>query len=557
MDILTIMSANNPDVVIVGSGAGGSLAAYGLAMAGVKVTMIEMGPWFDPLKDYFLNDPDWELKNPFLKHIPDTYTSPMRPLDDNYSHLSTTVLRRGLTRREFDYHRSCGVGGTTLRYQGEAHRFPPHAFRMKSLHGMADDWPVTYDELEPFYAETEALLGVSGPEHPVFPRKVPLPNPPHRLGCASQRVQEGCRKLGISLVPNTLAIPSRPYLDRPACIYCKLCSSGCMIGDKGSTDVAILPMALKTGRLVIQPSTVVLKILLNKKGKTEGLLCADTTTKKQFTIKAKVIVLAAGAIETPRLLLNSAAGSFANGLCNDQGLVGANLMENLEVGVPFLFKEKVKSYQGLSIDSKIWDFVVPRPEKGHERAFALASCGAPDGLVSPVSFAMKLAQGFGKKHRQFVEKYYGAHAMVFGLAEQLPRLSNRLTLDREEMDDFGLPKAHVDVSLDDGDHKALENMLTLCKEIVKASGAEKITGHYTTYDFSSSTHACGTTRMGKDKKTSVVNAYGRTHAIKNLFIADASVLVTQGCGASPSLTIQALGLRTGRHIAAELKKGNI
>lgn len=556
-DILTIMSAYDADVIVVGSGAGGSLTAYGLAMAGVKVILLEMGPRFDPAKDYFLNDADWEMKNPFLKHIPDTFTAPMKQLDDKYFHLSSSILQRGLNRREFDYHRACGVGGTTLRYQGEAHRFPPHAFRMKTVYGMAEDWPISYADIDPYYLKVETLLGVAGNPHPLFPRTAPFPNPAHPLSCASSRVAEACRKLGMTLSENTLAILSRPSGKRPACIYCKLCSLGCMIGDKGSADIAVLPAAEKTGKLKIRSNSVAIGILTNKKGRAEGLVVSDRLTGKKTRLRSRVVVLAGGAIETPRLLLNSANKFFPQGLCNRNAMVGTHLMENLEVGLLFVFPKKVKSYQGVSIDSKVWDFAVPDPGKGRERPFTLASCGAPDGVIGPASFAMKLAKGFGKKHRQFVEKYYGAHAMVFGIAEQLPRRSNRVMLDPEEKDEHGMSKALVDVTLDDGDHKALDVMLDLCRDLAKASGAEKLLGHYTTYDVSSATHVCGTARMGRDPKTSVVDSWGRSHEIRNLFIADASVLVTQGCGASPSLTIQALALRTADHITLALKKGLI
>ncbi len=554
-DILAIMNAHDADVIVVGSGAGGSLTAFGLAMAGVKVLLLELGPRFDPSKDYFLSDPNWELKNPFLKHIPDTYTAPMKKLDDAYFHLSSSVLQRGLNRREFDYHRACGVGGTTLRYQGEAHRFPPHAFRMRTEHGMAEDWPISYADLDPYYLKIEELLGVAGNPHPLFPRTAPYPNPAHPLSCSSSRVAEACRKLGMTLSENTLAILSRPSSTRPACIYCKLCSLGCMVGDKGSTDIAVLPVAEKTGKLKIRPNCVAVKIVTSRKGRAEGVIVADRLTGRQTRLRSRVVVLAAGAIETPRLLLNSANKEFPAGLCNRHGVVGTHLMENLETGVIFVFPRKMKSYQGVSIDSKIWDFAAPDPRKGRERSFTLASCGAPDNVIGPASFAIKVAKGFGKKHRQFVEKYYGAHAMVFGIAEQLPRRTNRVMLDPEEKDEYGMPKALVDVALDEGDHKALDVMLDLCRELAKASGAEKLLGHYTTYDVSSATHACGTARMGSDPKTSVVDSWGRSHAIRNLFIADASVLVTQGCGASPSLTIQALALRTADHIAAALKKG--
>ena len=551
------MSADNSDVIIVGAGAGGSLAAYGLSKAGLKVALIELGPRFEPAKDYYADKPDWEFRDPFINHVPQTYTSEFKPLDSKFDHLRTTILNKDLTHRTFTYTRACGVGGTTLRYQGEAHRFPPHAFRMKSLYGMGVDWPVSYADLAPYYEKVESLLGVAGSINPLFPKETPYPNPPHPLSCASQRVADGCKKLGLDLVPNTLAILSRQTSTRPACIYCKLCSLGCMPGDKSSTDVAVIPNAEKTGNLNIMTETVVLKIIMNKNGLAEGVLTYDKKTGKETMLKARVVILAGGAVETPRLLLNSGNSLFPDGLLDSEGIVGSYLMENLTSAVLFLFNEKVGSYKGLPIDSKVWDFSVPQIKKGYNRGFSIGSMGAPDGFIGPASFALRIARGYGKDHRMFMEKYYGAHSMVFCIAEHLPNEKNRLGLNREEKDEFGMPKAKADIELQQEDLAIIDKMMTLSKDIALASGAVKILGQYSNYDYSSASHACGTARMGFKEKDSVINSNCQSHAVKNLFITDASILPTQGCGASPSLTIQALALRASDHIISEFKKGNL
>ncbi len=551
------MSADKHDVIIIGAGAGGSFAALRLAKAGLKVLLIERGPRFDPSKDYYLNEPEWEFKDPFVKHIPDTYVSVPKPLSSKFSHIKSTLFKNEFTSREFSYERACGVGGSTLKYQAEAHRFPPQAFKMKSLFNVGADWPIKYEDIAPYYEQAEQILGVAGTKHDLFPKETPYPNPPHPLSCASQKVAAGCKKLGFNLVQNSLAILSRPIEGRLACVYCKLCSKGCMIGDKSSTDVAVLPYAEVTGNLNLIADTAVIKILIDKKGKAKGVLAVNMKDQKEYVFQSRAIVLASGAIETPRLLLNSRNKFYPDGLLNNNGIVGAYLMDNIFAAVLFLFSEKVHSYKGVSIDSRVWDFMVPKPAQGQDRGFSLGSAGAPDGLIGPASFAMKIADGYGRKHREFVEKYYGAHSMVFGIAEHLPKKTNRVGIDKNEKDKLGMPKARVDVTLDSSDHKIIEKMLTLCKDIANASGAEKIISHYTTYDVSSATHVSGTVRMGLKSRESAVNSYGQGHSIKNLFVADASVLPTQGCGASPSLTIQALALRTADHILSEFKKKNL
>lgn len=540
-------NARTYDVLVVGAGAGGSLAAYRLAQAGAKVLLLERGPRFDPARDYHVDAPDWEFHEPFERHVPDTVLATERTPPAGFDHLRTN-LEESPSRRSFRYPRACGVGGSTLRYHAEAHRFPPHAFAMRSRFGVDTDWPIAYPQLAPYYERVERLLGVAGESNPLFPGPTSYPNPPHPLSPASQRVACGCSALGLSLRANSVAILSQPLEGRLPCTYCKMCSHGCMVGDKSSTDVAVVPLAEKTGNLHLKTNAVVLRLVAGANGEVIGVHAVDATTGRDTMYRGRIVILAAGAIETPRLLLNSSSPGFPDGLGNRSGLVGRYLMENLYVCVLFLFPDKVDSYRGLPIDSKAWDHAVPRPDRGQPRGFTLASLGAPDYLQGPAKFALHVAPGFGRRHREFVEKYFGAHCMLYALAEQGPRASNRVTLDRVEKDPFGVPKARVDTGPSIEDCEMLAGMLGLCNEVAEASGAERVLGRFTAYDVSRATHACGTARMGFGEDDSVVDSFCRVHGMKNLYITDASVLPTQGCGASPSLTIQALALRAAEHI---------
>jgi choline dehydrogenase-like flavoprotein len=545
------------DAIIVGSGAGGGTAAYRLTKAGMKVLLLEQGPRFDPYKDYPLSREDWETVEHFEKRNPDSYVSSPQFLGEKWTKLMSSLHNRRLhaiPESTFKYVRASGIGGSTLMYQAEVHRFPEHAFRMKSLFSIAEDWPITYKDLEPYYQESEELLGAAGDhKNPFKPKRGPFPMPPHPLGCPSQRIKKGAEKLGLSLIPDSLAIPTRPYRGRPACIYCRACGYGCVIGDKGSIDVVMVKPAEETGRLTIKTEAKALYIEVGKDGKAEAVVWkGNNGTEKSY---GKVIIVSCGAIETPRLLLNSKSSLFPDGLANTSGLVGAYMMTHLAAVLLVYFDKPLKSYQGLPIDSRIWDFSAPERVKEQGGGMVLGAMGAPEGLVSPVSFATQVAPGWGKSHKEYMKKHYGAHSAIFAVAEHNPRKENTVILARVK-DTDGMPKAEVLVEMQDEDLRLIEIMLKRCNEVADASGV-KVIGTFTSLDSMGATHVAGTARMGTSRKKSVVNSFGQCYDVKNLFIADSSVLVTQGCGDSPALTIVALSLRTADYIASELRKGNL
>lgn len=544
------------DAIVVGSGAGGGTVAYRLTKDGMKVLLLEQGPRFDRLKDYPLSRNDWETTAHFEARNPDSYVSSPQFLGEKARGLMSAIKGQTLKSKSestFKYERATGIGGSTLRYQAECHRFPEHAFRMKSLFGMAEDWPLTYHDLEPYYEEAEKILGVAGDHrNPFKPARGPFPMPAHPLGCPSQRIRGGAEKLGFSLIQNALAIPNGPYGGRPACIYCRGCGNGCVIGDKGSLDIVMIEPAEAMGRLTVITEAKALYITTNDEGKAEAVVWKGKRgIEKSY---GKVIVVSCGAIETPRLLLNSKSARFSDGLANTNGILGTYLMTHLAVALMVYFDSPMKSYQGLPIDSRIWDFSAPERIKGQWGGFALGVMGAPEGVVSPARFALG-APAWGRSHKEYMRKHYGAHSAIFGVAEQHPAKENAVTLAKEK-DIDGIPKANVHVKLRDSDLRLLKAMIQRCNALADVSGVEKV-AIFTSLDAMGSTHVGGTARMGTSSKNSVVDSFGRSHDIENLFIADSSVFVTQGCGDSPALTIMALALRTANHIASEMRKGNL
>ena len=259
---------NEPEVVVIGSGAGGAAAAWKLAQLGVRVLILEAGPRYQPTADYRLFSPHWEQRR-FPEKIPSkgrqTY-APLQSLDARWDHLRSWRkvggrMNAAQTRAFWNYHHVVGLGGSTLHYVGEAHRLHPAALRMHSRFGVGADWPLTYAELEPHYLEAERIIGVAGPEDPgARQRSAPYPLPTHPHSYASQRLGAGCRQLGLTWTPNPVAILSRPYDGRPACNYCGGCHRGCPRLDKGSADITFIAKALATGNCTVVPQSQVLKL---------------------------------------------------------------------------------------------------------------------------------------------------------------------------------------------------------------------------------------------------------------------------------------------------------
>jgi choline dehydrogenase-like flavoprotein len=551
------------DVLVVGAGAGGAVAAWALTARGVRVRLLETGPRFDP-SQFRTHDQDWEVVPSPLDEVtlaPERHSYESAPgelLDPDFAHLAShtpTLVSRTFERRlPFLWSRSIGVGGTTLHYQGEAHRFPAHAFRMRSERGVAADWPLEYDELAPYYERVERLLDVAGePGNPFKPERDAFPHPAHPLSMASRHVAEGARRLGWQQLPNTLAVLQEPRPGRAACHYCNGCIRGCMVGAKSSVDVAVLPEAERSGRLEIETGFHAARLEHDANGRITGVLGHAASGREQRH-RARAVILAAGAIETPRLLLNSTSQAHPTGIGNGHDLVGRYLMESLYLRRGVVFDRPLQSWLGLPIDSRIWDGNGAASPSDPSPGIVLGQfAGFFEG---PAGFAREGVPGFGLAHREEMARRFGAGLELFGIAEQLPRAENRVTLS-EETDRFGAPLARVETRLDRTDLEALSTIRSRLGELGKAAGAERFVAQVSAYDIPNASHVAGTCRMGHDPEASVVDAFGAIHGHPNLVIADASVLPTQGAGDSPSLTIQALALRAAEALAERARRNEI
>ena len=541
------------DCIVIGSGPGGAPCAWRLASKGMDVIILEAGSRYDPYKDYPLNRDDWEIKTfPYGTGIKYTFGN-SQSLNEKYIHLkswnkASGRLNPSANRKYLTYHHVNGVGGTTLHFQGEAHRLNPSAFRMKTLFGVAEDWPISYEELEPFYGEVEKIIGVAGPkEIPYRQRSEPYPLPPHKLSFASQVVEKGCNKLGLELLPNSVAILSQLYRNTPPCNYCNGCVWGCPRKDKGSVDVTFIPLAEKSGRCTVLTNAFVRRIEVEKRGgvkRAKGVYYFDKDGKEHF-VEGDFIAVACGAVETPRLLLNSGI--------NENRLVGKNFMETVSYQAVAFHPKRLDSYRGIPIDSVIWRWNNPDPKLGFKGGFRLYPTDA--SAVGPVNYALRYHDGWGDEFVKGVEKWFGHAIGVGGIGEFLPNKDTFVTVDEKVKDNFGVPVAKIQSFLGESELNILDFMSKTSKEVLKESGAEEIVEEFSTYDFFSATHVFGTCRMGKDPSKSVVGPDLRSHEIKNLLVTDASVFPSSGGGDAPSLTIEAMSLRAADLLVKNIKKG--
>ncbi len=554
------MNQGEVDVCVIGSGAGGAVVAQRLGAAGLSVAVVEAGPRFDPRRNFHSHRPDREAF-PQLLAGPRQYTwGPCERLQRSYSDLRSWSKARGLhnsTRRRTPprVFRVKGVGGSTLHYEGEAHRLAPEGFRLRSLTGVGADWPISYEDLAPYYRETEAVLQVAGPHHnPFKPRREPYPRPPHPLGRGSEVVRRGCQELGLTLLPNSLAILSQADDGRPACDYCNGCLWGCMTGARSSMDRTFVPMAEATGRVQIHTEAVATQIELNGQERATGVvyLGSDGIPRRQ---KARVVVLAGGALESPRLLLHSACPAFPNGVANGSGTVGRFFQETITLSMTALFADRIDAHRGVPIEARIWDF--NRPEKSDRFAGGVLLGVSALDVMGPVAYALGLAPGWGSEHKAFMREFFGHALTVYGVGEQLPHASNMVMLDPEAKDAHGIPLPRITTCLRPNDLEMLAFMRRQIGEILRAARAVEIIQQRSSYDMSFITHMGGTCRMGDDPRTSVVNGYGQAHDVRNLFVTDGSTFVTQGGGDSPSLTIHALAMRAADHLVREARRGNL
>jgi len=514
---------DDADICIVGAGAAGGVLAYELSKAGLKTVVIEAGPFWNPQKD-FASD---ELSMTRLGWQDTRIVSGGKPLQ----------LGHNTSGR--------GVGGGTTHFTGVFLRFHESDFRAKSRDGVGEDWPITYQDLEPYYHKIENDIAVSGPKHfPWGSFHGPYPYPEREPISANAEIfRTACETLGIRTVVPPLAINSAPFDGRPPCINRGFCNQGCMPNAKFSTLVHHIPKAIGFGAEII-PDSMVTQILTNKEGRVTGVTFVHEG--ETYEQKARIVILANFVVETPRLLLHSANTQYPDGLANSSGWVGKAVMVHSSNDIYGKFPEEIRLYKGTPVLATTQDFYETEPSRGFARGYTLHAHGArPVEMAKGISKAAKL---WGQQLRQTMLDYnfYGRVTLV---GEVLPEPANCVTLT-DEADEYGIPRANVSFTYGDNDNRLIAHAVSKMKEIIQAAGG---TPEFETKD---TAHMMGGCRMGNDPKTSVTNSFGQTHDIPNLYICSASLFVTSG-GGNPTDTVMALAARTADHLIEQMKRQNL
>lgn len=505
------------DYAIVGVGSAGGVLLQRLARAGFKVVGFEAGPFWDVERDW-VSDETGSHKL-YWNDLRITGGSDPLSLGNNNS--------------------GKGVGGGSVHWAAFAPRFHPSDFRVYSDDGVGADWPISYWDLKPYYEQLEREMPVAGPAY--FPWGDPhgYPYGPHPTGEVGNVLLRGCAKLGIrACAGGPVAILSASFADRPHCIYRGYCIQGCKVGAKASTLITHVPDALSNGA-EIRDRSMVSRILMLNPRRASGVIYHDDNDRQHFQ-PAKAVIVSGYAIETPRLLLNSACAGHENGLSNASDTVGRYLMAQAGNVILGRFPNLVRMYKAPPAHALTEEFYETDAKRGFARGFAIQTVGP-----LPVAFAkqMMVAKGAWGWGMRRVMMDYNHWSPLGLLGEILPWPDNRVQL-ADEKDQFGIPVARVTFSLHENDKKLIEFGRKTVMDVMWAAGAEEVVQE------PRYAHLVGAARMGSDPEISVVDKFGRSHEISNLFVCDGSILPTQG-SANPGLTIQALAARTADYLISQ------
>ena len=567
-----IRSAPVYDVVIVGSGAGGGTMVQVLTQMGINVALLEAGPMLNPARDF--KEHMWPYQVPhrgagedgsfYLGGDPYFFGYFSASFGGWELHGEPYTVAPG---SQFRWFRSRILGGRTNHYGRFSFRFADYDFAPYSRDGLGTDWPITYKDIAPYYDKAEAFIGVTGTKEgiPSAPDGIFQPPPPPRVH--ETLVQRACKKLNIPCIPNRMAVITTPLNGRPSCHYCGQCGRGCITASNySSSQVQILP-ALKSGRVKIFPNAMARELITDASGKVTAVSYIDKTTRTETQIRCRAVVVAGGACETARLLLNSKSSRHPNGLANSSGIVGRYLTDT----VGYAMSAEIPALRGVPRHDSdgmggmhvympwwMWD---RQKAAGFPRGYHI-EIGGGFGMPNVGSFhgSCSRNEGYGSKLKDAIREEYGSVVHLSGRGEMIPNADTFCEIDPEVVDRWGIPVLRFHFKWSDNELKLVNHMEQTFAEILETMGGSPHRSPRPPEDKISIggmiIHELGTVRMGDDTQTSALNKYCQAHDTKNLFVADAAPFVSNP-DKNPTLTICALAWRTAEYIAEEMRKGNV
>ena len=552
------------DACIVGSGAGGGMTAKVLSDAGADVVMLEAGPMWDNATDSAMFT--WPYESPRRGAA-----TPERNFGEFDAGLGGWSLPgEPYTRApgtEFDWFRVRMLGGRTNHWGRISLRFGPDDFRRGSLEGLGDDWPISYEEIAPYYDRVDRLIGVFGSREGLANSPDGEFLPPPRPRCQELLIKRACDRLGITCVPARLSILTRPLNGRPACHYCGQCYRGCGTNSNfSSTNVLVLPAA-RSGKLALVTGAMAREVTLGRDGRANGVLYIDTATGEQRRIDARIVVLAASACESARILLNSRSSRFPDGLANSSGTVGKYLTDTTGTSVAGFIPALVDGiphnedgvggghlYMPWWLDNSKLDF----PRGYHIEIWGRR--GVPSyGFMSGIH-RLPPGGGYGAQLKRDYRRYYGSVVGFSGRGEMIPNADSYCEIDPNTVDRWGIPVLRFHFKWSDHEYRQVKHMQATFRSIIDEMGGTPLSEMpsaeegYGIAPGGRIIHELGVTRMGDDPSTSVLNRHCQAHDVKNLLVADGGPFVSQA-DKNPTWTILALAWRTGDYIVEQRKAG--
>ncbi len=559
------------DAIVVGSGAAGGIAAYVLTTKGLKVLCLEAGRMIDPAKDFYTHKFPFEWayrgqgKPGRYGQLPQGMEWKIREWTDHLYTIPSEDPYALAPGSKFTWTRLRAVGGRTLLWGRGCDRFGPLDFKPKSLQdGWGEDWPISYEDVAPYYDRVEALIGVAGGREDVL--NTPTGKsllPPFRPRCGEWLVKKGAEKLGIKVLPKPLAVLSQPYDGRPACHYCGACNFGCDTRSRYSALEVVIPKLQLRPNFTLRTNAAVHTILMDPAtGKARGVTYIDTQNKLEYEAYSKAVVLAPSLVESIRILFNSKNREYPQGLANSSGVLGHYLMEHvafndIEGFFPQLAGRPTTNDDGPGSSS----LYIPRYNFGHKdkkkylRGWRLdfsTGCGMGPGPGAGLP-------GFGSAYKKKIKERYPAGVSMGGYGEGLPFDWNYVEIDPDGLRDrLGIPQVRFHTSAEyDHAFAILDEMYGQIEEILRASGAEIFPYKKAApYPLGSVTHEAGGSRMGDDPRTSVLDKWNRCHDIKNLLVVDAACFLSHP-EKQITHTIMALAYRACDYLAEQFRLGNV
>jgi choline dehydrogenase-like flavoprotein len=571
-------SSKTYDVCIIGSGAGGGMAAYTLANAGLKILLLEAGPLYDPAKN--------------VTQLKWSYESLRRGADSQFRHFGDFDAAYGgwsldgepYTHKDgtkFDWFRSRMLGGRTNHWGRISLRFGPKDFKRKSIDGLGDDWPISYDDVKPYYDKVDRLVGVFGSVENIDnePDGIFLPPPKPRLH--ELFIKEAATSLGIPVIPSRLSILTKKINDkRGQCFYCAQCNRGCTVhADFSSSSVLVNP-ALETGNVDVVANAMAREVLTDDEGLATAVSYVNKEDMQEYIVNAKVVVLAASACESARLMLNSKSKAHPNGISNSSDVLGRYLHDSTGAAMGGILPKLVgrKRYNedgvgGMHIYTPWW---LDNKKLNFPRGYHIeywGGMGMPgygfgfgiqgtNGKYPGRDGTVKKAGGYGASLKDDYRYFYGSTFGISGRGEAIALRDNYCEIDPKTVDKYGIPVLRFHYKWTDHEVQQAKHMKDTFAEVIDKMGGVVTWGKdgaendYGLEAPGRIIHEVGTTRMGNDKRTSVVNKFNQAHECKNLFVVDGGPFVSQA-DKNPTWTILALSMRASEYIIDQVKKQNL